>query len=84
MNCAVRKPKNDLFAHSTGSRPCQSSRLTRPSPRPEEEIADVLRTKPDVEDQSEHRVKWPHCQARNDSHETVFIQMTLEPASAHP
>lgn len=26
------------------------------APRPEEEIADVLRAKPDVEDHSEHRV----------------------------
>ena len=29
------------------------------APRPEEEIADVLRAKPDVEDHSEHRVKSP-------------------------
>ena len=28
-------------------------------PRPEEEIADVLRAKPDVEDHSAHRVKTP-------------------------
>ena len=29
------------------------------APRPEEELADVLRAKPDVEDHSEHRVKTP-------------------------
>ena len=29
------------------------------APRPEEEIADVLRATPDVEDHSEHRVKLP-------------------------
>lgn len=28
-------------------------------PRPEEEIADALRAKPDVEDHSQHRVKTP-------------------------
>lgn len=28
-------------------------------PRPEEEIADELRAKPDLEDHSEHRVKIP-------------------------
>ncbi|MGO4782753.1 hypothetical protein [Cryobacterium sp. W22_MBD10_FK3] len=35
------------------------------APRPEEDIADVLRAKPDVEDHSEHRVKTPPAPGAN-------------------
>ncbi|WEO78739.1 hypothetical protein BJQ94_06830 [Cryobacterium sp. SO2] len=35
------------------------------APRPEEEIADVLRAKPDLDDHSEHRVKTPRHRERS-------------------
>ena len=42
------------------------------APRPEEEIADVLRAKPDVEDHSEHRVNRPRCRKRSCPDEIAF------------
>ena len=37
------------------------------APRPEEEIADVLRAKPDVDDHSAHRVHTPPASGRTSS-----------------